>query len=160
MGEEVADCATYEEVAAVLLHQMAAEFGVPRGDGRQTARGKAPNWEIEVNGSAVNGAMFLVVACRWHKTPHLSQAAMGGLAYRIEETGAQGGIVVRRLGVQDGAEHIAAAATMQTVHLDANHTGTDDLLTLFHQLRSVLAASASASEPMSVTQTADVARPP
>ena len=123
MGEEVADCATYEEVAAVLLHQMAAEFGVPRGDGRQTARGKAPNWEIEVNGSAVNGAMFLVVACRWHKTPHLSQAAMGGLAYRIEETGAQGGIVVRRLGVQDGDAHIAAAATMQTVHLDANQTG-------------------------------------
>ena len=157
MGEELAAWATYEDVATYLLHQMAAEFGLQHVEGKQKARGKATNWEIEVNGSAVNGALFLVVACRWHKTPHLSQAAMGGLAYRIEETGAQGGIVVRRLGLQEGAEHIAAADSMQTVHLDANHPGTDDLLTLLHQLRSVLAASVP--ETMPITQKADVARP-
>jgi hypothetical protein len=45
---------------------------------------------------------------------------MGELAYRIIDTGAKGGIIVSPLGLQEGADKIAAAENVVNVILNEN----------------------------------------
>jgi hypothetical protein len=50
---------------------------------------------------------------------------LAGLAHRISDTGAAGGIIVSPIGLQEGATRIAKAENIVPVLLDENSTRTD-----------------------------------
>jgi hypothetical protein len=118
---------TYEEVAAYLLNQFASEFGFSRVEGKQVVAGQRSRtqWEIDAKGIREGNQGFIIVECRRYTTSKLSQGKVGGLAYRITDTGAEGGIVVSPLGLQEGARKIAGAENIVEVRLDPNSTPQD-----------------------------------
>lgn len=121
---------TYEEVAAYLLDQFAQEFGLERVEGKQLVRGKrsGTTWEIDAKGVREGNTGFVIVECRRYTTSRLNQEAVGGLAYRIIDTGAEGGILVTPLDVQVGAKKIASAEGIVTVQLNADSSPHQYLL--------------------------------
>ena len=115
---------TYEEVARQLLDKIAGLLGLERVEGKQYLPGKksGTNWEIDARGVSSNGTGFLVIEIRRYSTSRLSQEALAAIAYRIEDTGANGGIVVSPLPLQSGAQKVADAARVVAVQLDQNST--------------------------------------
>jgi hypothetical protein len=113
---------TYEEVATYLLNQFAEHFGLECVEGKQHVPG-APgtDWEIDAKGVLKNGEGFFVVECKCRKG-RLNQAILGSLAYTIQKTGAQGGIVVTPIDLQKGAKQIADDESIHHVILDPSST--------------------------------------
>ena len=118
---------TYEEVATYLLNKFAKEFGFSRVEGKQSLSGKrsGTTWEIDAKGYRQGTEGFVIVECRQYKKSKQNQEKIGALAYRILDTGAVGGIVVSPLGVQSGAQLIAAAEGIITVQLHGDSTPTE-----------------------------------
>jgi hypothetical protein len=111
--EEPTTWESYEEVARYLLEQMgdALGLGLEHLEGKQKLVGKSgTTWTIEGKGIRVDGAAIVVIECRRYTTSKLNQEAMGGLAYRISDLGASGGIVVTPIGVQKGGQIVAKSA--------------------------------------------------
>lgn len=113
---------TYEEVAAYLLNQFAKEFSLAKVEGKQIIEGcrSGTKWEIDAKGVKTGNEGFVIVECRRHTTSRQNQEKLGSLAYRIIDTGAEGGIIVSPLGIQEGAQKIAKAENIINVTLDAN----------------------------------------
>jgi Zn finger protein HypA/HybF involved in hydrogenase expression len=55
----------------------------------------------------------------------VNQGKLCELAFHIIDTGAVGGIIVSPLGIQKGADKIAASKNILNVQLDANSTPTE-----------------------------------
>jgi hypothetical protein len=115
---------SYEEVAAYLLDRFAQEFGLDRVEGKQDVKGhrSGTSWEIDAKGVRTSDGGFFIVECRRYTTSKQSQEKVGGLAYRIIDSGAAGGILVSPLGLQEGAEKVASAENIFSVRLDENST--------------------------------------
>lgn len=113
---------TYEQVATHLLDQFAAAFGLERVEGKQDvpALHSGTSWEIDARGVRVGDEGFVLVECRRYTTTRLDQESLGGLAWRIIDTGAEGGIIVSPHGLQAGAELVARTVNVVSVRLDAN----------------------------------------
>jgi hypothetical protein len=89
---------SYEQVAQFLLDQFATHFGLGRVQGKQLVPGASgTNWEIDAKAVKADSGGFLIVECRRHTTAGVSQEDVGGLCYRIQDTGASGGIIVSPL---------------------------------------------------------------
>lgn len=118
---------TYEEVAAYLLNQFPADFGLTRVEGKQTVEGlrSGTHWEIDAKGVREGNQGFIIVECRRYTTSKQSQEKLASLAYRITDTGAGGGITVSPFGLQEGARKIAAAENIVEVRLTPNSTPHD-----------------------------------
>src|SRR5690242_17015231 len=109
---------SYEEVAAYLLGRFANEFGLGRVEGKQLVPGASgTNWEIDAKGYGQDGTSFVIVECKRYTTSRVSQEILAGLAFRIQDTGASGGIVVTPIGYQEGAKKVAAHVGIKTVQL-------------------------------------------
>lgn len=115
---------TYEEVAAELLDRNAEKFGLQRVEGKQHVRGNrsGTKWEIDAKGVKLGDEGFVIVECKRHTISKPNQELLGGLAYRIVDTGASGGIIVSPLDLQEGAAKVAAAEDIINVQLDAEST--------------------------------------
>jgi len=113
---------SYEEVGTYLLNQFATEFELDRVEAKQEVIGQrsGTSWEIDAKGVRQGNDGFVIVEFRRYTTSRQSQEKMGGLAYRIIDTGAMGGIIVSPLGLQEGAEKIAAAENVINVILNEN----------------------------------------
>jgi hypothetical protein len=137
MSKESRTWQSYEAVAAYLLDQIAAEFGLERFEGKQVVAGKRSNskWEIDAKGVGESNEIFFIVECRRYTTSRQNQDRVGGLAYRIIDTGAQGGILVSPLGLQEGASKIAKAENIYSVILDADSTTTEYVLRFLEKTR-------------------------
>src|SRR3978361_1872237 len=85
---------TYEQVAQYLLDKFCDKFGLERGEGKQGLLGRrsGTNWTIDAKGICQRDMGFLIVECRGYTTSKLAQEDVGGIAYRIMDTGADGGI--------------------------------------------------------------------
>lgn len=126
---------SYEEVAQYLLNQFAENFGLGTVEGKQIIPGQSgTNWEIDAKGIKVDGEGFLIVECRRYPTSRLSQESVGALAYRIKETGAEGGIVVSPLELQKGAKKVAEHEGIHHVILDSKSTTTDYMLKFLNHI--------------------------
>jgi DNA-directed RNA polymerase subunit RPC12/RpoP len=127
---------TYEEVAAYLLDRFAADFGLSRVEGKQVVAGlqSGTNWEIDAKGVREGNQGFIIVECRRYTTSRLNQEDLGALAYRITDTGAEGGIIVSPLGLQEGAQKIAQAENIVEVRLDPNSTPHDFSMQFLNKL--------------------------
>jgi hypothetical protein len=100
---------TYEQVAQFLLNEMAAQFGLGRVEGKQIIPGDSgTSWEIDAKGVRAGDEGFVIIECRRYTTRGVPQEQVGGLAYRIRDTGAEGGSLVSPLGLQQGAALVAA----------------------------------------------------
>ena len=115
----------YEQVAQYLLNQFAVYFKLGRVEGKQIVPGKLTPWEIDAKGVKSDGIGFVVVECRRYTNSRLNKKNMGALVFTIQDTGAQGGIVVSPLDLQSGAKKIAASANVQHVTLNPDSTTSD-----------------------------------
>lgn len=121
---------SYEEVASYLLDQMASAFGLERVEEKQKVAGLRSQTTYEIDAKGINdkGKGFVIIECRRYTKSKLKQEQVGGLAYRIYDTGATGGIIVSPLGLQEGAKRIADAENILEIHLDENSTTTNFIL--------------------------------
>ena len=121
---------SYEQVATYLLNQFASEFGLERVEGKQNVVGlrSGTPWEIDAKGFRHGGSGFVIVECRRYTTSKQNQGKVGGLAYTIIDTGAEGGIIVSPLGLQEGAERVAVAENIVNVQLNEDSTQHEYLL--------------------------------
>src|SRR5215210_705819 len=94
---------SYEQVAAYLLNQFASEFGLERVEGKQKVVGQrsGTDWEIDAKGFRSGDTGFVIVECRRYTTSKQNQGKVGALAYSIIDSGAEGGIIVSPLGLQE-----------------------------------------------------------
>lgn len=115
---------SYEDVAVYLLNQFSAEFGVAHVEPSQIVKGRRSKtiWKIDAKAFLAEGEEFLIVECRRHTTSKQNQEKLAGLAYRIQDTGAAGGIIVSPTGIQAGAAKIAVAENIMNIELDENST--------------------------------------
>lgn len=115
---------TYEEVATYLLGEIAAELGLERVEGKQSVRGTRSGTEYEIDAKGVRSGNegFVIIECRRNSTRAETQEKLGGLAFRIIDTGASGGIHVSPIGLQLGAKKVAASERILEVRLDKDCT--------------------------------------
>ncbi|MER6206533.1 hypothetical protein [Streptomyces sp. NPDC001642] len=146
---------SYEEVAVFLLDQIAEKFGLDRVEHKQGVIGRSTGttWEIDGRGVKVGEEGFVIIECRRYTTSKLNQEAMGGLAYRIFDTGAAGGIIVSPLGLQEGATKVANAENICTVRMDANSTRTDYLFSFLNEVFVGVSDTVLVTESVTITVT-------
>jgi hypothetical protein len=126
---------SYEQVAQYLLDKLAEHFGLGHVEGKQVVPGQSgTSWEIDAKGVNADGAGFLIVECRRYTKSGLAQEAIGGLAFRIHDTGARGAIVVSPLDLQAGARKVAAYSNIIHVKLSPESTTTEYLLSFLDQV--------------------------
>jgi hypothetical protein len=126
---------SYEEVTQYLLGQFAGHFKLGRVEGKQILPGNSgTEWEIEAKGIKGDGEGFLIVECRRHTKSRLNQESIAGLAFRIKDTGAQGGIIVTPLKLQKGAKKVAEHSEILHVTLDPRSTTSDYLMQFLNQI--------------------------
>jgi hypothetical protein len=126
---------SYEVVAQYLLNQFAEHFKLGKVEGKHIVPGESgAEWEIDAKGIKSDGEGFIIVECRRHTRPRLNQESMAALAFRIQDTGAQGGIIVSPLDLQSGAKKVAAYSHVQYVTLDPKSTTSDFMMSFLNQI--------------------------
>jgi hypothetical protein len=109
---------SYENVAQVLLNEFAEHFGLERVEKKQKIVGVISKRRIEIDAKGVkNGGIgFVVIECKAFSR-NVEAEKLEALAYRIEDAGADGGIIVSPMDLQEGAKQIAAAEDIVHVKL-------------------------------------------
>jgi hypothetical protein len=115
---------SYEQVATYLLNQCAREFGLSKVEGKQKVFGllSQSEWEIDAKGICEGNKGFVIIECRRYTTSKQKKKDIGSLAWEILDTGAQGGIIVSHLGLQEGAKKVVRAGRIVNVQLSLNCT--------------------------------------
>ncbi len=126
----------YEQVAQYLLNKFKNYFGLSEIQKKQKIRGlnSKTEWEIDAKGVCENNIGFIIIECRRYLTSKQNQEKIGALAYKIKDTGAQGGIIVSPLGLQKGAKKIAQNENIINVILDPNSTYNDFALQFLNKI--------------------------
>lgn len=146
---------SYEDVARYFLNRFREEFGLERVDPKQKiAGGSGTSWEIDAKGvrESHNSAIMLVES-RQHRSKRLNQEALGGLAYRIIDTGASGGIIVSALPLQDGARKVAEANNIVHVQLGPDSTPENFAISFFNKIFVGITERVTISDHVSVVIT-------
>ncbi|MGD0355547.1 MAG: restriction endonuclease [Dehalococcoidia bacterium] len=127
---------SYEEVAVYLLSQCGNQLGLEKIEGKQKIQGHGSGnlWEIDAKGIKERNEGFIIIECRRYTKSKQSQEQMGGLAYRIMDTGADGGIIVSPLGLQEGARKIAASKNIVSVQLTPDSTATNYFMKFLNKI--------------------------
>lgn len=142
---------TYEEVAAHLLDQFAEHFGVGRFEGKQIVSGSSgTEWELDAKGVGENGNRVIVVECKRHTKSGISQAIIGSLAFTIQDTGADGGILVSPLGLQAGAKLVATSANIVEVKITPDSTTTNYMMQFLDRIHVGLSDTVRISEQLTI----------
>jgi hypothetical protein len=118
---------SYEDVATYLLDKFASDFKLSRVEGKQSVLGNrsGTNWEIDAKGFREGNDAIVILEYRRFTTSKQSQERLASLAYRIIDTGADGGIIISPLGLQSGAQIVANAENIINVKLDKDSTPTE-----------------------------------
>ncbi|MGA8574488.1 MAG: restriction endonuclease [Candidatus Cybelea sp.] len=148
---------TYEEVAEYLLNSLAHEFGLERVEGKQKVPGRSTEWEIDAKGVKLGDEGFVIVEAKRYLEARLDQERIGGLAFRIRDTGASGGIIVSPLGLQEGAQKVANQEGIIQVTLAADSTPREFVLRF---LNKIFVGLADTLGPLSDSLSAQVIRGP
>ena len=124
----------YQRVATELLSKISLDLGLERLEPEQKVTGKSgTEWALDAKGVAEgSGALVIVEARQRKRRPNQEQIA--SLAYRIQDTGADGGIVVSPVPFQAGAAKVAAAANIQHVSLTADSTATEYVMQFLNKI--------------------------
>jgi hypothetical protein len=136
----MAEWESYEQVATYLLDQFESEFGLERVEGKQKVVGlrSGTPWEIDAKGFRDGDTGFVIVECRRYTTSKQNQGKIGSLVYSILDTAAVGGIMVSPLGLQEGAERVAAAENIVSVQLNEESTRHEYVLRFLNKVMAGL----------------------
>lgn len=116
------DWERYEQTAQLLLNQFAEHFELGSVEGKQIVPGASgAKWEIDAKGVKADGEGFLIVECRLRKSRQ-NQEQVAALAYKINDTGAQGGILVTPVDLQRGGRKVADYESIDHVILNREST--------------------------------------
>ena len=143
---------SYEAVAAHLLDVFATDFGLGKVEGKQLVPGASgTQWEIDGKGISEDGDTFIIVECKRYTTSKVPQEILAGLAFRISDTGANGGIIVTPLGFQEGAKKVAAHTGIHTVRLNQDCTRIDYVLEFLNKFCVGLSEYVHIKEHLTIT---------
>lgn len=135
MPKPLQDWRKYEIVAAQILDRVKAELDMSTIEGKQFVSGASGAvWELDAKGIKEGLDAFVIIECRRYTTSKLKQEAVAGLAWRIQDTGAYGGVVVSPLGLQEGAVKVAASANIVSATLNADATPEQFALAFLNHL--------------------------
>ena len=98
---------SYEQAALNVIERFKEELDLKAVEGKQVIQGKSTKWEIDAKGIAEGTEAYVLIECRRYKTKKQNQEQVAAFAYRINDTGSSGGIIVSPLGLQAGAKKIA-----------------------------------------------------
>jgi Holliday junction resolvase len=126
----------YEEVTKQLLTDIRDFLGLTRIEGKQKVKGQksGTEWQIDVVAYDATDEKLILVECKQRLKSKLPQESLGGLAYRIEDTGAGGGIIVTTIGLQEGAQKVAKAEKITEIKLDPDSTGDNYIAQITNQI--------------------------
>jgi hypothetical protein len=141
----------YEEVATYLLNQFSEHFDVGRFEGKQLVSGESTQWEIDAKGYTEGDSHIIVVECKRYLGRGVSQETTASLAWRIQDIGASGGILVSPLGLQAGARLVAEQARICEVRLSPDSTTTDYVLRFLNHLCVGVSDRATFSDRATIT---------
>ncbi len=106
--------------------------------------------EIDGKGVKAGNEGFIIIECRRYPKDRQNQEQVGGLAFRIIDTGASGGIYVSPLGFQEGAKKVAAATGIHEVKLGPDSTRTDYVLRFLNKVFIGMSDVAAATDHLTV----------
>ena len=141
----------YEDVARVLLMHLKNELGLTRVEGKQKLVGSGTEWEVDAKGVGTEEEAFVIVECRRYTSSGVTQEQVGGLAFRLLDTGAKGGIIVSPLPLQKGAQRLAAATNIVHVEIDANSTPDNFAMRFLNRLFLGVKVSTGARAEVTMT---------
>jgi hypothetical protein len=101
--------ATYEDVAHSFFCDCKDTFGFDVVERKAVLTSKSGNtYKIEVLGRRVAEGADIIIECK-HYGPksQIDQEMVGGLAYRVQNTGADGAFIVTTHELQSGAQRVA-----------------------------------------------------
>ncbi|WP_016956988.1 restriction endonuclease [Catenovulum agarivorans] len=144
---------SYEEVSSYLLGTIKDKLELTCVEGKQKLVGKksGTEWEIDAKGVKEGGGGIVIIECRRYTTSKQNQEKIAGLAYRIHDMGASGGIIVSPLGIQSGAEKVAAAEKILSVEISANSTPENFTMRFLNQIFVGVSMNSVSSSTMSAT---------
>jgi len=126
---------SYEKVAQYLLNQFAELFELGSVEKKQILPGESgTNWQIDAKGIKKGEEGFIIVECKRHTTSRVNQEVIAGLAYRIKDSGAKGGIIVTPMELQKGAEIVTAHEGIKHVILNKTSTNSDYIFQFLNQI--------------------------
>ncbi|MCC3256522.1 hypothetical protein ABQF08_21960 [Xanthomonas campestris pv. campestris] len=115
--------ATYEQVARKVISDLHRELGVDIVEGKQRLQGKSGAiWEVDAKATSGSSDGFFVIEVRRHTTSGQKQEHLAALAYRIQDLGGSGGIIVSPLPLQHGARLVAFHEKIVEMTLAADST--------------------------------------
>jgi hypothetical protein len=125
----------YEQVTRAILERCREQLGYKE----VCPKGKIPGetgteWEIDAICYRAESDGMILVECRRHTTSKIDQEQVGGLVFRIIDTGAEGGLMVTPLGFQAGAELVAKARQVNLATLNPDATEREYVLKIAGQL--------------------------
>ncbi|MBY8157922.1 restriction endonuclease [Vibrio fluvialis] len=125
----------YEEVAQYLINQFAEKFDLAGVEGKQKVPGESgASWEIDAKGVRKGDESIVLVECKRYTKSKVTQEIVAGLAYRIKDTDASGGIIVSPLGTQKGADLIANHEGIISVKLNEDSTTQEYVLEFLNNI--------------------------
>ena len=110
---------TYEQVTEEILREAGSILGIDLVESKQKVTGQATDWEVDVKAVDTSTGKTVLVECKRHGR-RVNQATVASLAYQIQDTRANRGIIVTPIGLQEGAQRIAAMHNIQVVRLSAD----------------------------------------
>lgn len=136
----------YEVAAQEILQRLCNELGLSKVEGKQTILGDSgATWEIDAKGIVQRDTAFVIIECRRYTTSKIKQEEAAALAWRVQDTGATGALLVSPLGLQEGAAKVAASSRILAVHMTPDSTLEEFVVSfldkLFVSLRGVEARS-------------------
>ncbi|MES2126549.1 MAG: hypothetical protein V4463_04700 [Pseudomonadota bacterium] len=113
----------YEDAARRVVSDLRNELDISVVEGKQVLVGKSSaEWEIDAKAWCTDGENFLVIEARRHTSSGQKQEALAAIAYRIQDVGANGGIVISPLPLQTGARAVAAFEGIAEITLAPDST--------------------------------------
>jgi predicted helicase len=124
----MAEWVKYEEVVRLLLNQYRDAFGLDRVEPKQKVPGDSgTEWEIDVVAYAKEDDKLILFECRQYKNK-IKQEAVGGFAFRIDDTQAAKGYIVTPLGLQKGAEIVAQYKQIGCIRIPRDATAENHIV--------------------------------
>jgi hypothetical protein len=113
----------YEDAARRVLSDLREALSLAKVEGKQTLLGASgAAWEVDAKAWKEGSDWFVIIEVRRQTTSGVKQEAVAAVAHRLQDVGAEGGIIVSPLPLQKGAELVACHAEIVHVTLSPEST--------------------------------------
>jgi Restriction endonuclease len=125
---------TYEAIGRHLLNELRAHLGLRVEHYHSVTGQSGTTWEIDAKGIRKGDEGFVIIECRSYRNDRVTQEEVAGLAYRIWDSGAAGGLVVSPHDLQAGAKLVAAHEGIAEIKMAPVSTTTDYMVKFLDQI--------------------------